>query len=85
MKTVKTRSTTAAVKLSNLLISARSITRRGFRASSLGYNPSSDGAVALTKLDEFLPEVADFPARHIGPRKHDAAAMLETLGYKVRL
>jgi hypothetical protein len=39
----------------------------------------------VSKLDEILPEVADFPARHIGPRKHDAKAMLAELGYKVRL
>jgi hypothetical protein len=34
-------------------------------------------------LYEILPDVADFPARHIGPRKHDAKVMLAELGYQV--
>ena len=35
------------------------------------------------KLDEFFPEVVDFPGRHIGPRKHESRAMLKDLGYSV--
>ena len=92
------RSTTAAVRLSNVLIKTRSVSKRGIRTSSLGFYSADGIAPALasagapiqvpsppTKLDEFLPEIADFPARHIGPRKHDATAMLEELGYKVKL
>ena len=37
--------------------------------------------LASTKLEEIVPVVADFPARHIGPRKHDARTMLKQLGY----
>lgn len=36
------------------------------------------------KLDELFPTVVDFPARHIGPRKHEAKEMLELIGYKVK-
>ena len=28
--------------------------------------------LASSKLDEIVPLTVDFPARHIGPRKHDA-------------
>ena len=78
------RSTTAAVRLSNVLVKARTISIRGIRTSNLGLT-AVEGLTptATTKLDEILPEVADFPARHIGPRKHDAKAMLAELGYKV--
>ena len=34
------------------------------------------GTIPPTKLDEIIPPVADFPARHIGPRKHDARQVL---------
>ena len=37
------------------------------------------------KLDEFFPEVVDFPGRHIGPRKHESRAMLKDLGYNVSI
>jgi len=33
------------------------------------------------KLDAILPPTVDFPARHIGPRKHDVRAMLKPLGF----
>jgi hypothetical protein len=80
------RSTTAAVRLSNVLIKTRTISRRGIRTSNLGMTAvESLTPTVVSKLDEILPEVADFPARHIGPRKHDAKAMLAELGYKVRL
>ena len=36
-----------------------------------------------SKLDELLPKVVDFPARHIGPRKHEAKDMLNEIGYAV--
>jgi len=90
------RSTTAAVRLSNVLIKTRSVSKRGIRTSNLAYSadgiaPAFASAAAPipaptppTRLDEFLPEIADFPARHIGPRKHDATAMLEELGYEVK-
>ena len=35
------------------------------------------------KLDELFPRVEDFPNHHIGPRRHEAKAMLQTLGYNV--
>ena len=38
-------------------------------------------ASTTSKLDEMVPITVDFPARHIGPRKHDARAMLKQLGY----
>jgi len=34
-----------------------------------------------SKLEEMVPVTVDFPARHIGPRKHDARAMLKQLGF----
>ena len=37
----------------------------------------------MNKLDQLLPDLFDFPARHIGPKKHDAADMLKELGFKV--
>jgi len=37
--------------------------------------------VTGSKLDEILPHTVDFPARHIGPRKHDVRSMLKQLGY----
>ena len=37
------------------------------------------------KLDELFPRVEDFPAHHIGPRRHEAKAMLQILGYNVPL
>jgi len=35
-----------------------------------------------TKLDTIIPATVDFPARHIGPRKHDVRGMLKQLGYR---
>jgi hypothetical protein len=37
-----------------------------------------------SKLDELFARVEDFPAHHIGPRRHEAKAMLQELGYDVR-
>ena len=34
-----------------------------------------------SKLEEMVPVTVDFPARHIGPRKHDARTMLKQLGF----
>jgi len=34
-----------------------------------------------TKLETIMPPTVDFPARHIGPRKHDVRNMLKQLGY----
>lgn len=34
--------------------------------------------------DVLFPSKSDFPSRHIGPRKTDVVAMLDTLGFKVR-
>jgi len=40
--------------------------------------------LATTPVEEVLfPTKSDFPSRHIGPRKTDVVAMLDTLGYKV--
>ena len=36
-----------------------------------------------SKLDKLLPQVEDFPSRHIGPRRHDAKEMLRILGFNV--
>ncbi|XP_037947783.1 glycine dehydrogenase (decarboxylating), mitochondrial-like [Teleopsis dalmanni] len=39
--------------------------------------------LATTPVGEVLfPSKSDFPSRHIGPRKTDVVAMLDTLGYK---
>ena len=42
-------------------------------------------AVLPSKLDKLLPQVEDFPSRHIGPRRHDAKDMLRILGFNVSL
>lgn len=34
-------------------------------------------------VKEVFPHKTDFPSRHIGPRKTDVVAMLDTLGFKV--
>ena len=74
------RSTTTAVKLSTALVKTRTVTHRGIQTAVLRL-----AAVESTpsKLDEILPEIVDFPARHIGPRKHEAKMMLAELGYEV--
>ena len=43
----------------------------------------SASALSSSKLDKLLPQVEDFPSRHIGPRRHDAKDMLRVLGYNV--
>ena len=45
----------------------------------------SASALSSSKLDKLLPQVEDFPSRHIGPRRHDAKDMLRVLGYNVSL
>lgn len=53
----------------------------GFTSKTLRlvrYSSSS----GVSKLDTILPPTEDFPARHIGPRKHDVRGMLKTLGYR---
>ena len=57
------------------------------RGQLQGQRSFSQGQVALvsSKLDDLFPKVVDFPARHIGPRKHEAKDMLKTIGYSVRL
>lgn len=40
--------------------------------------------LASTPVEDVLfPSKSDFPSRHIGPRKTDVVAMLDTLGFKV--
>ncbi len=58
--------------------------RLGIRARR-GRFAASMSSEASTFLDGILPErVADFPSRHIGPRKEEAKHMLAAIGYKVR-
>ncbi len=65
-----TRSSSTAVRLSR-------------RAGSTQMTIATSACLA-SKLDDILPKVADFPARHIGPRRHDAKEMLRTIGFNVR-
>merc|ERR1712172_364660 len=58
---------------------ARGLTRQGARALILARCASS---AAINKLDVIMPPVEDFPARHIGPRKHDVRNMLKQLGFR---
>lgn len=37
----------------------------------------------LATVKEVFPNKTDFPSRHIGPRKTEVVAMLDTLGFKV--
>lgn len=37
----------------------------------------------LATVKEIFPNKTDFPSRHIGPRKTEVVAMLDTLGFKV--
>lgn len=39
----------------------------------------------LATVNDVFPHKTDFPSRHIGPRKTDVVAMLDSLGFKVRL
>lgn len=39
----------------------------------------------LATVKEVFPNKTDFPSRHIGPRKTEVVAMLDTLGYKVNI
>ena len=43
----------------------------------------SSGIRSNPKIDEFFPNVVDFPNRHIGPRKHETQVMCNELGYNV--
>ena len=47
--------------------------------SSIRYGPEAP----QNKLDEIFPLVDDFPSHHIGPRRIEAKAMLQELGYNV--
>lgn len=38
----------------------------------------------LATVKEVFPNKTDFPSRHIGPRKTEVVAMLDTLGFKVK-
>lgn len=50
----------------------------------LGANVLKNKIRQFATADEILfPKNSDFPGRHIGPRKTDVVAMLDTLGYKV--
>jgi len=80
------RSTTSAVRLTNALVKASAFGggMRGIRTSVLRLSAAPTTSMTATSvLDEIVPEIADFPARHIGPRKHDAKVMLAELGYEV--
>lgn len=37
----------------------------------------------LATVKDVFPHKTDFPSRHIGPRKVEVVAMLDTLGFKV--
>lgn len=37
----------------------------------------------LATVQDVFPHKTDFPSRHIGPRKTEVVAMLDTLGFKV--
>lgn len=39
----------------------------------------------LATVKEIFPHKTDFPSRHIGPRKTEVVAMLDYIGYKVRI
>lgn len=52
---------------------------RSLRLSAVKLDPEAP----QNKLDELFPRVEDFPSHHIGPRRHEAKAMLAELGYNV--
>lgn len=39
----------------------------------------------LATVKDVFPNKIDFPTRHIGPRKTEVVAMLDLLGYKVKI
>ena len=49
--------------------------------SAIRYGPEAP----QNKLDEIFPLVDDFPSHHIGPRRIEAKAMLQELGYNVNM
>ena len=55
------------------------IQRNGLSLSAVKHDPEAP----QSKLDEIFPLVEDFPSHHIGPRKWEAKAMLNELGYNV--
>ena len=55
------------------------IQRNSLSLSAVKYDPEAP----QSKLDEIFPLVEDFPSHHIGPRKWEAKAMLNELGYNV--
>lgn len=39
----------------------------------------------MASIQEVFPHKTDFPSRHIGPRKTEVVAMLDFVGFKVRV
>jgi len=53
----------------------------GRRAASSGWTAWEEHPAASPgRLNQLLPIVSDFPARHIGPRKSEAKEMLSLVG-----
>ena len=64
---------------------ARTCRRSMLQQDQISRSLFSASALSSSKLDKLLPQVEDFPSRHIGPRRHDAKDMLRILGYNVSL
>ena len=66
---------------SSRLVAKRSVLvhRNSLSLSAVKHDPEAP----QSKLDEIFPLVEDFPSHHIGPRKWEAKAMLNELGYNV--
>ena len=56
----------------------RTLVKRGAQSSVI---PTRYASTNQSKLDTIMPVTVDFPARHIGPRKHDVRSMLKQLGF----
>jgi len=56
----------------------KEVSHQGVRSAPVWTRCAS---TASSKLDTIMPVTVDFPARHIGPRKHDVRSMLKQMGF----
>ena len=73
----------AMLRLRTTASFARTCRRPLLRQQQQSSRSLSSASVLSSKLDKLLPQVEDFPSRHIGPRRHDAKDMLRILGFNV--
>ena len=78
-RVITSKTLTSASSLRLVAKRAVLVQRNSLSLSAVKYDPEAP----QNKLDEIFPLVEDFPSHHIGPRKWEAKAMLNELGYNV--